>query len=310
MMIKGVFTFLILFSHSHGYLFPSDSWTDSIYAMVQDHLGQLIVAMFFFYSGYGIWESFKNKEKYEKSFLSRRVLRLLLHFDIALVLYIIIQLFIPIVYPTRNYVLCWIGWESVGNSNWFIFVILCLYMIAWGAMTMQRCCGRGGTIFLILAAIALWMILQIVFHKESWWVDTLAAFPLGVIASSAKDNVFIVLKKRHLPIIVSTILLILFGVAHIFFGMDIYGGITCLFCCLVVALSSWIQIGNPVLEWAGENAFTIYIIQRLPMIIGSSLGLDQRPYLFLLFVIPISLLLAEGLSILYKLIDTRLFANA
>lgn len=31
---------------------------------------------------------------------------------------------------------------------------------------------------------------------------------------------------------------------------------------------------------------------------------------FLLFVIPISLLLAEGLSILYKLIDTRLFANA
>ena len=183
-------------------------------------------------------------------------------------------------------------------------------MIAWGAMTMQRCCGRGGTIFLILAAIALWMILQIVFHKESWWVDTLAAFPLGVIASSAKDNVFIVLKKRHLPIIVSTILLILFGVAHIFFGMDIYGGITCLFCCLVVALSSWIQIGNPVLEWAGENAFTIYIIQRLPMIIGSSLGLDQRPYLFLLFVIPISLLLAEGLSILYKLIDTRLFANA
>jgi peptidoglycan/LPS O-acetylase OafA/YrhL len=125
-MIKGIFTFLILFSHARGYLTLSDSWTDTVYMTVQDHLGQLIVAMFLFYSGFGIWESFRKKECYGETFLSRRFLKILVHFDIAVALYIIAQAFIPVHYPARNYVLCWSGWEDVGNCNWFILDILCL----------------------------------------------------------------------------------------------------------------------------------------------------------------------------------------
>ena len=308
-MVKGIFTFLILFSHARGYLTLSDRWTDTVYLTVQDHLGQLIVAMFLFYSGFGIRESFRKKTHYAQTFLSRRFLKVLLHFDIAVALYILVQAFIPVRYPARNYLLCWIGWEDVGNSNWFIFVILSLYLIAWGGMCLQRRCGKGGIPFTVLATAALWVLLRVVARKEFWWVDTLAAFPLGMLVSDGKDALDGFLRRKGGTAVATAVALVAFALAHKFFGTDVYGGATCLFCCLVVVLSSWIRVGNPVLAWAGRNAFTVYIIQRLPMIVAAALGLDGRPGLFLLFVIPITFLLAEGLSRLYGKIDPILFAR-
>lgn len=308
-MIKGIFTFLILFSHSRGYFTLSDNWTDSIYAMVQDRLGQLIVAMFLFYSGYGILESFRRKEGYEKSFLSRRFLKILLHFDIAVALFILVQLLIPITYPARNYALCWIGWEDVGNSNWFIFVILCLYLIAWAAMKLHRRFGAGAVLYTTLGSAALWILLRLVFRKESFWVDTIAAFPLGMLVSRCRTAVDGTLRRNGGFAGALVVFLVLFAVAHKAFFVDVYGIVTCLFCCAVLILSSRIHVGNPVLEWAGRNAFTVYIIQRLPMIIATSLGWNTRPWTFLLFVFATTFLLAEGLSYVYKKLDEVLFPN-
>ena len=45
------------------------------------------------------------------------------------------------------------------------------------------------------------------------------------------------------------------------------------------------------------------------MIVAVSLGLERQPWLFLLFVIPVTFLLAEGLSRLYRKIDPVLFAH-
>ena len=308
--IKGVFTFLILFSHIRGYLTLSDSWTDSIYCVVQDHLGQLIVAVFFFYSGFGIWESFQRKKDYEKTFFTRRFLRVLLHFDIAIALFAVVQLLFSITYTPRQYLLCWIGWEDVGNSNWFIFVILCLYLIALTAMYLQRRWGHGGIALCVLLTAMLWMTLRFVAGKENWWVDTMAAFPLGILFSSRKERMLDAFRKQGVPYLVSASLLVLFIVTHRSLGNDIYGIAACIFCCLIVALSSWIRIGNPVLAWAGKNAFTVYIIQRLPMILCASYGLNQKPILFFAIVIPATIILAEGLSRIYSYLDDKVFINA
>ena len=306
--IKGIFTFLILFSHLSGYIVLSNSWADAVYLRLQAHLGQLIVAMFFFYSGYGIWESFKRKPEYEKHFLSHRFLKVLLHFDIAVFLFILVQAFLPITYPSQNYYLCWVGWEDVGNSNWFIFVILCLYLIAWVAMKSERALNRGGIATMIILSAILWGGLWFGANKESWWVDTIAAFPLGAILSAQKNRIERVLQLRGVPYLLSALFLLSYFTAHHFWGIDIYGRVTCLFCLLVMLFSSWIKVGNPVLVWAGKNAFTIFIIQRLPMIVFSFYGLNAHPYLFLIAVIPTTLLLAQGLSRLYKWMDKKVYA--
>ena len=185
--IKGIFTVLIFCSHIRGYISLSDNWWNAGFEAFFNRIGQLVVTLFFFYSGYGIWESQKKKASYSKTFFKRRFLKTLIHFDIAVLLFILVQLCLGIYYSEREYLLCWTGWESVGNSNWFMFVIFVLYLLAQAALLLQPKNSSAGILLIVLGSVALWIVLRIVAQKPSWWVDTLAVFPLGIIVSQFKD---------------------------------------------------------------------------------------------------------------------------
>lgn len=91
-------------------------------------------------------------------------------------------------------------------------------------------------------------------------------------------------------------ILLLILLAHKFTGNDIYGLTASLFCCFVTLAVSLVTLGNPVLAWLGKNAFTIYIIQRLPMIVLSSAGINQIPVLFVMLSLALTLLLRRIVS--------------
>ena len=55
--IKGIFAIIILFSHLKGYIELSGP-LDSAFCSILNYIGQLMVAIFFFYSGYGVLISF------------------------------------------------------------------------------------------------------------------------------------------------------------------------------------------------------------------------------------------------------------
>ena len=57
------------------------------------------------------------------------------------------------------------------------------------------------------------------------------------------------------------------------------------FVLLVILSTSRIKIGNPVLNWLGKHTFEIYLLQRLPMIALSGIGMNQYIYLFLCAVV-------------------------
>ena len=306
--IKGIFAALIFCSHIRGYITLSPAWWNTSYNTILDHLGQLTVVLFFFYSGYGIWESQKRKGDYGKTFFKRRFLKILLHFDIAVLIFIVVQLLIPIHYSVRQYALCWVGWASVGNSNWFIFDILALYLIAQVALWVQNRWGQGGIPLTLGATVALWIALRFA-GKPAWWMDTILAFPLGMVVSSYKKELDGILSKPTVPYLMTGVFLMLLLLAHKFTGNDIYGLTACLFCCFVTLAASLVTLGNPVLAWLGKNAFTIYIIQRLPMIVFSAMGLNQHTPLFVLLCLAVTLLLSEGLSRLYTIVDNQLLSS-
>lgn len=52
--VKGVFTLLVFFSHFSGYVSPDGGRADALFRAVNSGIGQLMVVMFLFYSGYGI----------------------------------------------------------------------------------------------------------------------------------------------------------------------------------------------------------------------------------------------------------------
>ena len=80
--IKGIFAVLILFSHMRQYMDLSDTFFNNSYIRILNYLGQMMVTMYLFYSGYGLMESFKKKPDYKKNFLHNRVLKILIHFDV------------------------------------------------------------------------------------------------------------------------------------------------------------------------------------------------------------------------------------
>lgn len=85
--IKGVFLLIIIVNHASQYLnLSTDNFYDNGWLVFIKFLGQMVVSMFMFYSGYGIMESIaKKKRKYILSMPYKRVFKTFINFDIALV---------------------------------------------------------------------------------------------------------------------------------------------------------------------------------------------------------------------------------
>ena len=61
--IKGVFVLLVFFRHFRGYVDMDYGVLNHLFVLLDSRSSQLIVTMFFFYSGYGIFEQIKKKQK-------------------------------------------------------------------------------------------------------------------------------------------------------------------------------------------------------------------------------------------------------
>lgn len=129
--MKGLFVVLILFSHYAQYVTLDSVW-DAPYLALRVHLNQMVVAPFLFYSGYGIMKSIQCKGKsYVKSIMKKRFPRIWFELIAAVFCFLIVNLFLGKTFPLKQILLSFVGWESVGNSNWYIMVMLILYIFTY-----------------------------------------------------------------------------------------------------------------------------------------------------------------------------------
>lgn len=307
--IRGIFAVIIVFSHMSQYVEFHGGFLDSCYNMVGNRLGQLIVTVFFFYSGYGIWQGYSKKKDYVSNFLKNRVLRTLIHFDIAVFLFLIVDLLLGIKYDTPNYILCWIGWLAIGNSKWFIFDILSMWIVTYFVfMIVEK--NKSAAEKKALLSSLLWGgilllvgILYILKHKDgSWWYDTLLVYPFGVTYSYMKESIekYVMTKRWKLFLLCSIILFMMFYLIDSVFTYNIAA---CFFVLTITLITMKVKIENQVLIWLGNISFSIYIIQRIPMIVLKNLKLDRQPYIFAMVVIPTVLLCGYVFDTLLKQVD-------
>lgn len=123
--VKGIFVAIVFFSHFRTYpgIIPN---YDFPVIWLCDQLGQMMVAVFLFYSGYGVFESVKTKGlSYVKKFPRKRILKFLLQFDVAVMCFLGVGIALGEDFSLTRIVLSLIAWDDLGNSNWFVFAILC-----------------------------------------------------------------------------------------------------------------------------------------------------------------------------------------
>lgn len=320
--IKGIFAIFILFGHTRQYLadgnpgYATNSIIHSrvIYDYVLNLIGQLMVVMFFVYSGYGIMESFKKKkDSYLNGFLKKRVLKTLVHFDIAVAFFLIVALILGHDYSLQEYALCWTGWTSIGNSNWFVFDIIVLYLAVYACITITYKMGGGTNRMITLIFVATFALVIILFFAkkgQTWWYDTVMAFPVGMFWSVYKNKIekFLSSSSNYCKALSTNLLLFCISYYIGTHHMALFSLLSSmLFATLVILITMRLHIGNPILNWLGVNAFAIYILQRIPMIIVREMGYTDIPALFALIVIPATLMLAAVFTSITLRIDRKIF---
>ena len=269
--IKGIFIMLVYLGHVIvdikycGYI-PS-KWVDSAAFVFFKEMGQLVVAMFLFYSGYGVMRSLITKgSAYIVTFPKRRILTTLVNFDIAVCAFIVLDVVLGKRMSPSKIALSFIGWDSIGNSNWYIFVILCCYLAFYVIFRVVRSHYSLGA--LVLSLILFAGMLFLYRFKGHIWYDTMLVFPAGVYYALYAKRIEAVIQKRY---VLSLILLLLAFIAlRSLFHFHPLHGLThnfkaIVFSLFIVIVTMKVHIGNKWLFWCGFSLFPLYIYQRLPM---------------------------------------------
>ena len=290
--VNGLFILLVFASHVNQYIrLPNP---------IGVRLGQLIVVTFFFYSGYGVMESIKNRDGYLSTMPRHRILMTWLKFVIAVVCFDILNFILGIPISRFRTIFSFVGWSSVGNSNWYIFDILVCYTTTWISFTIFQFDSKGkvsGRKALILNFVLLIIFtITLCLTKPSWWWDTVMLYGVGFLYSYNKNALEAFLNRRYwlvfFCVIVFFIILLFIPISFVkgFFSICF----SLLFACIVLLITLKVKFGNPVLLWLGVHLFPIYIYQRLPMIAFSTLGakfVNDHPCYFILLSLSITLVI-------------------
>lgn len=298
--VKGVFVLLVFLSHYSQYV-TLDGVYDKPYLVLQQHLNQMIVALFLFYSGFGMAQAIKNKGfGYIKTIPTKRFLSVLINFDIAVILFLIINFIFGKTFDFKTILLSLIGWLNVGNSNWYIFVILVLYIyiyisffaIKWGNNKYSRLLC---TVILTLLTIG-FVYSQMMLKRPGYTYNTAILLPLGFWYSLFKEKAEKIIMKNDY--IYSAVCALCLG-AYIYFYFIRFKSIysyslwAIAFTLDVVLFTMKLSLSNPFINWFGNHVFSIYILQRIPMMIFKNLNLfENHRYIFLVLSFVITVFLA------------------
>lgn len=308
--INGIFVLLIFLSHATEYL-RADGIFDSAYLTFKNSMLQLVVVSFLFYSGYGMMESIKYKgQSYVRSIPTRRIFNVYYRLFLCVCLYIILNLIIGKSYGLKNTLLAFTGWTGIGNSNWYIFVILVLYLFVFLSFLIFRKHLLFGAVLTSLLAMAL-VLVQIRLGRKGWTYNTVMLFPTGMIFSLFKEPFEKIVKRNDTIWFLSVgIVAGIFAYFHFLQPKNIitYSLWAILFMLLLVLLTMKIQLKNPILSWFGSHVFSMYMLQRIPMNLLSHYGFaETHKYAFIVISFAATVILSYFFELFTEKTNALLF---
>lgn len=309
--IKGIFIWLVFMGHILPYItriIPFDLLVDRYASDFVAVFKQLVVVPFLFYSGYGVMNSIKNKGTgYVDLIPKNRVLNTMLNFGVAVLIFICMNLILGIPMELKQALLSFLCWESVGNSNWYIFTICICYLVSYLS---HKCFGYSRWAIVSNFFILFVFIIIISRFKGSWWYDTCLAYSAGCAFCYYKEYIESALSRKYYlyGILIGASFVISFilqaklpSFAALFMNIS-----SIFFALLIVMLSMKFQLKSRILEWSGKNLFPLYIYQRLPMILFSTIGggcmVGEFKYMYVIICAAATILIVH----LYKYITIKI----
>ena len=311
--VNGLFVLLIFLSHAEGYIQASGA-LDNAYLTFKNNMLQLVVVSFLFYSGYGIMESIKHKgQAYVRSIPARRFFKVYYRMVICVCLFIVLNLILRQNYGLKRTLLAFTGWTGIGNSNWYIFVILVLYLFVFLSFSVFRKHLWPGVLLTTILSAAL-VLVQIKLGRKGWTYNTVMLFPTGMIFSLIKEP-FEKIVKRNDSLWFLSVGAIAAGFTALHYlepkNIVTYSLWAIFFMMLLVLLTMKIQLKNPILSWFGSHVFSVYMLQRIPMIFLSYIGFNEKnKYAFVAVSFAATVILSYFFERITEKTDALLFKKA
>lgn len=282
--INGIFIMFVFFRHISQYT-TFDCFVDKPMLILDKCLGQLIVAMFLFNSGYGILESIKNKNNYINTIPKKRILNTLIKFDICIVVYYFINCLIGNHIEYKKLILSFLGFESIGNSNWYILSILILWICTFISFKISKNSIKKGIIFSFCFSLIYIIIMKQVGYPN-YYYNTLFCYIYGMIFSYNYEKITHLISKRKNWFVLMVLNLVFLFVSAMLIKRNnnnilVYEVMSLFFVNILILVLKKIKIDNKFALYFGKNLFSLYLLQRIPMIIFKQVGLaNYNAYLY------------------------------
>ena len=267
--IRGILVWMIFFRHCISY-FPKNIKRNKISILIDKSFGQNIVSPFLFYSGYGINESFLKKgNKYIKS-LPIKSFIIFIKSQIILLVYLFDNILLGNKISFKTYLKAIIFKNGLGNSYWFAFAIILLYIYSYLSFILIRNKKLNiiGIIFITIFCYFHIIIVYKFYHKVIYSVDTIICFILGFFYSLLKSNLDrIIMKNDQIYFGIMILLIVFYYKLYNINNKNIYNVSlkNCFFILILVLMTIKIKFNNPLLTLLNSHSYSIYLLQRLVM---------------------------------------------
>lgn len=309
--IKGIFVIIVFLSHVRTYA-DFTTMGDQFVIQVLNYFGQLMVALFLFYSGYGIYESIKHKgKKYIDSLPIHRIGKIFFDFSLAIILFLILDLFIGRHYSLPTILLSFTGWTSVGNSAWYMFAIFTLYILTY--LSFRICDHKKIISICLMTLLSLGYVYIMSLIRDNYWSSTYLCYVAGMWYSYFKEKIDVVFQQYYIIYYIVTfltIILYIYFFQYRYTRLMMFNVVAILFCLIFVFLSMKLSFHSQILSWMGGHLFWIYILQRIPMILFQYYHIHEwDPYLYLSLCFVATIILAYYINCFANYLKKKVFKS-
>lgn len=263
--VRGFFSIAVILHHL------AQRTGSGVLFRVFNNVGYLAVAIFFFYSGYGLQKSYMNKgEAYKEGFLKRRLPGIVLPYIIMIPVYWVMYALTTEVYSLPAVLYTYAIGEPIVLFSWYIINITVFYAVYHVLMGV---CGKNYDAMVRYGMLwhLLYLILCMKLGFGFWWYQTSHVLMFGMYWAIHEQEILKTLQKKGMGILVWTGFLIAFVLGifapwllHSYAAMVVLNMIAALlFVTGWMKLNRRIQFGNPILQFLGKISLETYLVQGL-----------------------------------------------
>ena len=258
--MRGILAILVVLHHLYQY---SGFVSNRYIGLILQTTGFLCVAMFFFYSGYGLLLSSRS-EKYIDTFLRKRFIPLYSFYVVLIILYTLWTLLLEKHVSLSAVLQSFFIGDTVVTNGWYLQTTFLAYLLFYFCFRIFKKTITQISSFAI--AILIYIIFCIYFRLGIHWYQTIPCMILGMIYCYKKNNIDAFLKKFSWLILGSQF--ILFSVCFLLSkssGFDLIFSIlySILFVCFCITLSYILcdtpLISNKFFDLCGKYSLAIYV---------------------------------------------------